>query len=304
MSNVRFATSTGRLVQGDAFDAQTKDQNGNPLTIKTGPNAGQPTSRFFIAVAFRKDDPNAAAILNLIRTESAKAWPQLWPQGPQGQCVSPKFSTKIVDGDGVDQNGKSNATKEGFAGHWVIRFQSSFAPKVVHHAALGVQVTDPNALKRGYYVSVAGTIASNNNPSNAGMYVNMDFIRIDGYGPEIVSGPSAEDAFSSVGAPRLPVGASNAPLVQPLAVGAGVPAPSGVPMQPAIASPTSAPPVQPYTGYMQPAAVAVPPPPAAVAVPPPPLDPVMTPKAVGTSYAAFIAAGWTPEALRANGYIA
>ena len=48
---IRLTSPRGRFVQGDAFEPQTTDQQGAPLTIKTGPNAGQPTKRWFMAVA-------------------------------------------------------------------------------------------------------------------------------------------------------------------------------------------------------------------------------------------------------------
>ena len=39
---VEILTPVGRIVQGSCFEAKTHDLQGNPLVVKTGPNAGQP----------------------------------------------------------------------------------------------------------------------------------------------------------------------------------------------------------------------------------------------------------------------
>ena len=104
-----FLTPVGRLVQGDCFEPQTKDQNGVPLTIKTGPNAGQPTQKYFVAVAFKKTDAEFAKLKAMFEATARAAFPQLFPT-PGGPCVNLNFSWKIVDGDGLDQNGKPNSS--------------------------------------------------------------------------------------------------------------------------------------------------------------------------------------------------
>lgn len=341
-----FTTPTGRLVQGDCFEPQTKDQQGNLRVVKQGPNAGQPNPVYFISVAFPKMDPqnptqpNAefGAFYGLLERVARAEWPALWPN-PNGPCVNPKFAMKLVDGDGVDTNGKSNATKEGFAGHWIVRFASSYAPKVVRPTAPGVweTVTDKNMVKRGYFVRVAGSASGNDNTQNPGIYVNLDMIELVGYGPEIVSGPDAATAFGAPAA--LPPGASATPLAQPgmppvpgAAPAVGMPAVPGVAMpspgtaSPAIASPAVVPAMATpaatpsYTGYMgvpgatpgNPAAgvpaVSSPVPPVPVGVPSVPVATpsptrVMTAAAAGAPYENFIAAGWTDEMLVQNGFM-
>ncbi len=169
-----FTTPVGRLVQGDVFRPRDRDQQGNPLTVKTGPNAGQPRVDYFIALAIPKTDPQWPAFNALLDAEAKAAW-------PQGQHASPKFSNKIADGDGLDDNGKPNSEKPGFAGCWVVKFSSGFAPalwarsKVLPEHLRGpdpegfIQVTDPSVLKRGYYIRVAGNVASNQNQQRPGM---------------------------------------------------------------------------------------------------------------------------------------
>lgn len=285
-----FTSPVGRMVQGDIFKPRTTDQQGNPLTIKSGPNAGQPRSDYFVAIAVPKDSPEWPAFKALIDAEAKAAW-------PQGQFNSPKFSNKIIDGDGMDDNGKSNADKPGFAGCWVVRFSSGFAPALWARSKVlpehmrspdpesFVQVTDPSVLKRGYFIRVAGNVAGNNNQQSPGLYMNYNMVELVGYGEEIVSGPTASQAFGAapVGVPAM----GNSPAPAPAAAPQGAtPAAAPTPSAPT-ASPSEPP--APYTGYAE---------------PPAPSGPQMTPKANGVTYEAFIAKGWTDEQLKAQGYMA
>ena len=47
---INFLTPVGRLVQGDPFTANTKDQMGNPLVHRTGVQAGQPRVNYYIGI--------------------------------------------------------------------------------------------------------------------------------------------------------------------------------------------------------------------------------------------------------------
>jgi len=49
-----FTTPPGRLVTGSVYQPRTKDNLGGPLTIKTGPNAGQPRVDYNFGVAIPK----------------------------------------------------------------------------------------------------------------------------------------------------------------------------------------------------------------------------------------------------------
>lgn len=210
-----FLTPVGRLVQGDPFEAQTKNMQGQPLVTQSG----APTQRYFVAVAFRKDDPAFPAFWQLLQGVGQASFPAL------GQIPPPwdprcRFSWKLMDGDGVDDNGKPNANKEGFAGHWVVKFSSSFAPRCFHqgHYQPHEQIQDPKLIKRGYFVRVAGTMEGNGNAQKPGVYVNLGMIELAGQGPEIVSGPDAAAVFG--GTPgQLPPGAQ--PLPMHAAAGAG-----------------------------------------------------------------------------------
>ncbi len=251
-----FLTAAGRMVQGDPFYPQTTDQQGNLLTYKSGPKMGQPKSQWFIAVAFPKmvnGQPNAefGALFGQMQGIAQASFPAL------GQIAGPwdpncRFAWKVMDGDGVDDNGKPNASKPGFAGHWVVKFASGFAPKCFHagHYQPHEQIQpnpqgQPQPIRRGYFVRVSGTIEGNANVQKPGLYVNLQMVELAGLGEEIISGPDATAVFGAQAA-ALPVGATALPayapggVPQPMApVGAPVPlqqfappSPLGVPTLP------------------------------------------------------------------------
>lgn len=347
MAKQRFTTPVMRMVQGSVDEAQTKDQQGNLRVIKSGPNAGQPNPQYFLAGAIAKNDPAWPAFWELLVRQAFADFPNLFPHGvdaiiqaggpqpwfmqpPHGHAqpwiMHPLFSFKVADGDGLDQNGKSNASKEGFAGHWVVRCGSAYPPRCFHAGryAAHEQIQEKGAIKRGYFIRVNGTTEGNGNAQRPGLYVNLDMVELAAYGPEIVSSPDAADAFGS-GPAALPAGATQAPMTP-----AAAPPPPAAPV-PAAASPaTASAPSAPYTGYMAGptpptapgAPVASPPVPAAMtaplptaaptSVPPSPpaapapvaAGPVMLPAANGASYEQMIAAGWTDDTLRAHGMMA
>jgi hypothetical protein len=335
-----ITTPVGRFVQGDLCKGQDKDASGRPLLIKSGLNAGQPTVKYFFAVAFPKTDPGWPAFWAELNKEARSGFPTLFDA--QGNCLNPRFSWKIIDGDSQVPNeaGKIPAQQEGFPGCWVVRFQSSFSvgEKTYDssHAPLPV-----GAIKRGSYIRVACSVNANGDASKPGLYVNPNMVQLCGYGPEIVSGPDAGTAFA---APvQLPAGASATPLAPAYALPAGQAAPAGpagyappppaaAPVQQAPAGqaapagpagyapppPPAAPVQQAPAGYgpppAAPAAYAPPPPPAAPVqqapagyAPPPPAAAPVTP-AYGFAAGApepeyWVNNSWAPEsALRASGY--
>lgn len=351
-----FTTPVGRIVQGDVFVAQTKDQQGNLRTVKSGPNIGQPAPQFFVAVAIPKLNPSNPAewnpewlgFMSMLYRAATTEWPTMFNAAtPDANVfgilakppVNPVFTFKVKDGDGLDRNGKSNAEKEGFPGHWIVSFASSYAPKVVRPSSPGVWETltwEPNSgtpcpVKRGYYVRVAGSVTGNDSPNTPGLYVNLDMIELVGHGPEIIGGPDAASAFATPAA--LPPGASAIPMATSGAMPAATPPVPGAPASPpapaaaaAIPSPaavSSAPanPAAPgYTGYMgvpgaeagapaaplvAPSPAVTAPPPSAPSVPPVTISPsrAMTAKAGGATYESFVGAGWTDAQMIEQGFM-
>ena len=279
---LRLTSPRGRFVQGDAFEAQTTDQQGAPLTIKTGPNAGQPTKRWFMAVAFPKNDPATLPYLMQIAGYGARSWPAYFPAGatqsaPLFGCTHPRFSMKITDGDGIDDNGKPNKDKAGFAGHYVVKYSTSIqAPGVWQEPNFDemARISDSKMLPRGYYVKVNHTIQSNDNDQRPGLYVNLDKVAIcaDQQGAEVIqSGPTAAEAFGASGAAP----AASTPPVPGAAAPAGIIANPGVDLAAYRAAGWTDDLLVQHGHATRPAPVATPPLPAS----PPAAPPVPTPAA-------------------------
>jgi hypothetical protein len=293
-------TPVGRLVAGSLYKAQTTDMEGRPLIVKNGPQAGQPRSDFFFAIAIPKGGEQ-----HWSQTPWGKT---IWETGhaafPQGQG-SQSFAWKIIDGDSAIPNstGKRPCDREGYAGHWVLHWSSGFAPKV--YTADGTkQIPEEDAVKLGYFIQVHGSVDGNGSSQKPGIYLNHSMVALAGYGPEIVLGPDAAAVGFGKGV-ALPPGASATPPagafnpVQP----AVAPALPVLPAMPAVATVAPALPVlpgvpspvvvQPHPQFLQV--------PTVPAVPAVPVGRTLTAKANGATYEQLVASGWTDELLRANG---
>ena len=144
--STNLTTPVGRLVMGSLYRPNTTDAEGRPLLIKNGPNAGQPRSEYYFALAIPKGTEQSWA-----QTEWGAA---IYNTGvrafPQGQYQKPDFAWKIEDGDSTipNQKGRKNVDREGHKGHWILKFSSGNAPKVFN--ADGTQaITEPGAVKTG-----------------------------------------------------------------------------------------------------------------------------------------------------------
>jgi hypothetical protein len=317
-----------RLVQGDLYKAQDKDNQGNPLTIKTGPNAGKARVNFFFAIAVPKS-PGVTHWGNE-QTWGARIWALGHSWWPQGQAQQDRFAWKIEDGDDTrpNQNNRRNCDREGFPGHWIIQLGSSFAPKIFDEQ--GNPLLQENLIKRGFWVEVLANVQSNENAQNPGIYINHSMVAYRAPGKEIVSGPDPKAV--GFGRSALPVGVTAQPVGNVAHIPAAAPAVPGaapaVPGAPPVpgaapvyaAPPPAAPapvvaapvPVQPAQSFLQPpVAGAAPPVPAApamaapvVAAPPPtvvcPLGAPMGYKMAnlnGPRYDAYKAQGWNDAQL-------
>jgi hypothetical protein len=301
-----FTSPVGRLVQGSfALEAVNDYNTGKPKTN----DDGTPVKECFIAVAFAKDDPNWPAFYGMIYDAARAEFPHL--VGADGAITHPRFAFKIQNGDGVDNNGKSVADKPGFPGHWIVKMGTRYLPKCFHRGKYdpAQQIPNPNeVIKRGYYIRVVGTIRGNGvlptDPKNVpGLFISPNIVEFVAYGDEIVGGPDAQKTLGATPIPDyLPPGASLTPMGGGAPAAPGIPAPStGIPAPTAGIAPP--PPAAPAVPAPTQAAAPIPPPP--LPAPPAPTGPIhtMTPKAQGVSREQMIAAGWTDEAMIAQGYM-
>lgn len=252
-----FKTPAGRLVQGMLTMQQRKDiTTKQPVwkdAAKTIPDMGT-----FFSLAFPKmingaANPEFGAFYALLVNEAATSWPALFPQGAGGACTDRRFSWKLQDGDGSDFQGQSVAGKPGFAGHWIVKFDTNFPIKVYNegHFAPHEELQQPEKIvKRGYWVRVMGEVKSNmaTGTQVPGIVLYPNLVSFLGGNPkdEIVSGPDAQTALGGQGAYAgwRPDGISTVPGAPSTALpnpgGAALPGPGGLPMPPAsIAAPVA-----------------------------------------------------------------
>lgn len=313
--------SPGRLVQGDLYTPQDKDMQGGQLVIKTGPNAGKPRVNYFFAVAIPKTRANwweEAWGVQVLAIATA-AW-------PRGETQNPRFSWKIEDGDSQtpNENNRKNADREGHLGNWILKFGSSFPTKVVDEQ--GAPLLEAGLVKRGFWIEVYGSAASNENQQKPGIYLNHNYVAFRGRDKEIVTGPDPRAiGFGRSAVPghvtMAPVGATNFPAAVPGVP--GVPTILGNVPPPATSAVFTPPPtaplaVQPHPGFIAPPAAgaypapppSTPMPPAAVAPPPAAaVDPLGAPaghrmvNGAGPRYESYRQQGWTDAQLLQNGHM-
>jgi hypothetical protein len=239
--------------------------DGNPLVIKSGPNAGQPRKKFFMALAVPKTDPGAAGLIRTIEAAAMAGFPSLFAAGEPAD-----FAYKYKDGDSAkpDASGKAPRDREGYPGNWVFEFSGGYESKCFT-AGGAAALTEMDAIKTGDYIRISGSVSANGSSARPGVYLNHNMVELVGYGDAISNAPDASQVFGAAPA-ALPPGASATPVAPETAPAPTVPQPAG-----------TAPP--PHTGFLD----APPPPPAAAPAP-----------------ARYIVNGheYTEEALRASGY--
>lgn len=316
MASANILTPPGRIVRGSLYKGFDKDAEGRPLVVKSGPQQGQPRVDYFFAIAIPKAGEqhwSQTAWGATIAKVGMESFPQAY--------AAPTFAWKVVDGDSQIPNkkGRKPADNEGYPGHWVVSFSSGFAPKVYTDGGERL-LTEEDAVKPGYWVQVAGTVAGNGSTSQPGVFVNHNMVCFIKADKEIIQGPDATavgfqkgggmppgvvpnaavGAFSAPAMPGMPgipafpgVGAPAAAFPAPEAAAPGFPAPGAFP------APAAAPvAVQPNFAPLMPPGGVAPGFPA-----PPPAAPArqMTALAKGASYEQLIANGWTDAVLIQHG---
>ena len=268
-------TGIGRIVQGDLDTLSNLDfQTGKPRVNSDG---SEKKPENFYAVAFPKmingqPNPDWARVQQYLTNIARRDWPTFFPNNSP-TCVNPNFHFKITDGDGYDKSGVHNATKEGFAGHWVLRFSSQFLPKRFYQGQTRAdqEITQPGVIKRGDWVRVLFTAAGNGSTQSPGLFVRGSAVELFFEGKAIVSASAGPDAATGLASgPAVNYVPEGATVVQ--APANAMPA---VQQPPATPAPQQAPAVpgqqpEPYSGY-------IPTPEQAPAVPSAPVAPVWPP---------------------------
>ena len=235
-------TPVGRLVQGSLSKGSTKGFKNEDLVWKSGVNAGMPRTVWYAGLAIDKNDPGLPAFFATMQAVATAGY-------PGGQAGQSTFAWKMIDGDGVDKDGKPYAEREGHAGCYIFRFTTSYPIKCSKDNGAGLLVEiPPEEIKKGYYIRIAGSITAGDDLKPS-IFLNMNMVQLVGYGTEIQSGPDANQVFGGTNAAPLPAGASATPLAPATGAfeqaSAPVQQPPVQPMQqPVLQQPAQQPPVQ------------------------------------------------------------
>jgi hypothetical protein len=319
---VPFNTGVGRFVGGSCYQGSTLDDKGQPKVYKTGAKAGQPRTDYSVGIALPKTQPHWAN-----EPWGAAIWAEGHAAWPGGQAQRKDFAWKIIDGDSTEPNKKMKrpCDQAGYAGHWVLWFGGTTPPPVaVAVSGPPVWNDQPGTCMPGDYIEIRGSVSSNESDQTAGMYLNIDAVCLRGYHPDgRIASQQIDLATAGFGATPLPAGAVVQPAGNALAPSVAPPPPVPgaspstpvAPPVPATPAPAPAAPPVPATTPVTPNPAILGAPGPTVAPPAPVPSPVVTPPPApvappavrtmknGGDYAAHVAAGWTDEAMRKEGWI-
>jgi hypothetical protein len=221
MDSIDFTTPVGRIVWGSiAKSSPVTDDNTKQVKLDA---TGQPRKKWSFGVAFSKHE-----FEQFVRPHLNQAAALLFAQG-----VPPNFSWKITDGDAIDSKGTPYSAREGYAGCFVLAFNTELsAPPcwVQNPSGAGFLQKDAQEINAGDYVAVGVNAAPNKatNPLHkSGLYINPRSVMFVGYGQRIINrnAPDPNEMFANRQF-ALPPGAS----ATPIGPAAGAPMPQG--MQP------------------------------------------------------------------------
>lgn len=258
----------GRLVRGSICkEFKSKKQFAEERVFRSGPLKGQRRPDFWFEVAYKK-----GAEKHWSETEWGAKIKEVAVSNWGAQVAShPSFSWKITDGDStVPKSTEEGALPpcqiEGFAGHWVVSYNTSFPP--IKTCDLKGKEIDQDFIKLGDYVEVLCCITQNDYAAKPGLRIEPKAVAFRERGLPIESVIEVDLAEAGFGAARMPAGAELMSQASTAADMTPPPAPT------------------PYEAILTP--------------PPAPAAKRMTPKATA-SYEAYISIGWTDDVLIAQG---
>ncbi|ATS92104.1 hypothetical protein HMSP1_59 [Sinorhizobium phage HMSP1-Susan] len=236
----------GRMISGSVQEMKKVDHKGNALTedkwhwyiglaVEKARVGNVLNDIFGLACRGYQSNPFVMSLINLGLTP---------PLGQQG------FHWKIKDGDATDPATGQPMYEHG-RGCWIFHLSNRFPIKTCDAQNRDI---DPKLIERGYYVDAGISVSINGSTdATAGVYLNLQAVRLLGRGEIIQGGASADQIFGGAFSGALPAGASMAP-VTPAGAGMppmpgqpapGMPAPGGMPQPQYQQQPAPAPQYQP-----------------------------------------------------------
>jgi len=210
-----FKTPVARLVWGNPLRSQHKKSQEAATKGQVILKDGKPIDQWAWGLAIPKAEFQ----------QQVQPYLEAEARGGYPNGVPPRFSWKVVDGDGVDSKGKRYSNRDGYAGHYILTVTTeAFAPTVVRwDGRQYVQMTEAE-IKTGDYVvcdlSAKVNVATGQNTPS--LYINPKLVLFVAYGQAIIN--ATADPVASFGAQpqqyALPPGASLTPLAPQTNMGA------------------------------------------------------------------------------------
>ena len=192
-----FVSPVGRLIYGSVFKGNDKGYQNRPNDVD--PSTGLPQLKWAFGLAVEKANPELPAFMALLQGSMREAWPTF-----QGNMSDPSvFKAKIVDGDTP-----ALASKAGYAGCIIFKIESKFLPTVFSPDGQRV-ITNPDEVKRGFFIQVAGSYTTNGDPTRSGMKMWGSKVLFKFAGEEIKGTGGDPSCFENTGGYR-PAGAIDA----------------------------------------------------------------------------------------------
>lgn len=192
-----FTLPEGRIVTGHPMKRNVrKDDNGQPKLNKT---TGEQIMETYFGLAIPKAGEtfwHETEWGKRIHAVATGSW-------PQGQWKMAGFAWKIEDGDSSIPNKKMKIPnqRDGWKGHWVIHFTTSFSVQCFHPQQNGIfpQMQSDSEIKCGDYVYVNAMFKGNDSTQTAGIYANPSMVLLSRIGEAIVGGDANPDeAFAGL----------------------------------------------------------------------------------------------------------
>lgn len=195
-----FVTPIGRLVYGDVFKGSDKGFKNRINDIDK--STGLPMIKWAFGIAVEKTNPELPAFMQLLQGAMQASWPNF----KGNMSDNAQFSAKIEDGD------KKVPMKDGYAGCMIFKIGSNYMPTVFAPDLQRI-ITNPEEVKRGYFVQVAGQYSTNGQDDKPGMKMWGSKVVFRYKGDEILGSGGDASCFQNTGGHR-PVGAVDANTVQ------------------------------------------------------------------------------------------
>lgn len=186
---MELLTPTGRIVQGTPFTYSSTNEKGVPLTFRDG----SPRKSYWFSMSVKKTNKKMNEFIDCLVSAAKADYPD---HAASIKFPLDFFSWKVLDGDDEEWS-----SRDGWAGCWILKFQTSFPPQVLN-AATKEEILIPDQFKTGDYAQVYVRVGGNGNEfkrnSKPGIYLNQLAVCKIADGDPIQNKPDYSSVFNKI----------------------------------------------------------------------------------------------------------